>query len=171
MELSKAGDIEVLAKVAFSSETPIEVEYGGRVPVKGVRLVGDTIHQHAARAEDLYGGKRTVELIVNGRVRSRRTVLADDALHEVRFRTHLERSSWVAIRQFPQLHTNPVTVRIGGKPVRASRASAEWAIQCTEQLWNVRGRRFSAKEKPIARATYDQVIAMYRRIAAESESR
>lgn len=168
IDLPNAGPVDVVTKVAFSSETPIEVEYGGRTPLQGVRLTGDTVNQHPAKAEDLHGGSRVVELIVNGRVRERRTVPADDQIHELRFRTKIERSSWIAIRQFPQLHTNPVTVRIGGKPVRASRASAEWAIQCTEQLWRTRSRRFSKEERPVARATYDQVIAMYRAIAGEA---
>lgn len=168
LELAKPGRVAVHAKVAFSSETPIEVEYGGRTPLNGARLIGDTINQHPSRIEDLYQGQRTIELIVNGRVKARRTVKADDQLHRVEFDVAIDRSSWVAIRQFPQLHTNPVRVEVGGKPIRASRASALWSIECVEQLWRVRERRFSKEEKPVARATYDRVIEMYRKIAAEA---
>jgi len=168
LELTGPSAVEIRARVAFSSETPIEVEYGGRTPLNGARLIGDTINQHSSRIEDLYQGERTIELIVNGQVRGRRTIRADDQLHDVTFAVKIERSSWVAIRQFPQLHTNPVLIEVGGKPIRASRASARWSIECIEQLWRVRERRFSKEEKPIARATYDRVIEMYRKIAAEA---
>lgn len=168
LELLQAASVNVRARVAFSSETPIEVEYGGRTPLNGARLIGDTINQHPSRVEDLYKGQRTIELIVNGRVLGRRVIKADDLLHELEFNVKIDRSSWVAIRQFPQLHTNPVLVEIGGKPIRGSRASALWSIECVEQLWRVRERRFSNEEKSIARATYDRVIEMYRKIAAES---
>lgn len=169
LNLENAGTVNIGARIAFSPETPIEVEYGGRTPLKGARLVGDTINQHPAKAEDLYGGKRTIELIVNGRVKARRTIPADGKLHDVRFNHHVEKSSWIALRQFPQLHTNPVLIKVADQPIRASRESALWSIACTEQLWNVRQRRFSKEEKPIARKTYDQVIDLYRRIAAEAQ--
>ena len=168
-DLAEPGEVRVTAKVAFSSETPIEVEYGGRVPLGGRRLLGDTVHQHPAAPEDRYRGERIVELVVNGRVRARRTVPADDAIHELHFNVRVERSSWVAVRQFPQLHTNPVTVRVAGKPVRASRASARWAIACTEQLWRSKSRLFPAELKPVARQAYDKAIELYRRIAEEAD--
>jgi hypothetical protein len=168
LRLQSPGAVEVRADVAFSSETPIEVEYGGRTPLKGARLIGDTINQHPAKDENLLGRSRLIELIVNGQVRGKQTVPADDRLHEVRFKVALDRSSWVAIRHFPQLHTNPVLVEVGGKPIRASRESALWSIECVEQLWRVRQRRFDKEERPVARATYDRVIEMYRKIAVEA---
>ena len=168
LRLAKPRTVSISAKVAFSSETPIEVEYGGRTPLNGARLIGDTINQHPSRNEDLYRGERIIELILNGEVKGRRKIKADDRLHDVKFNVKVDRSSWVAIRQFPQLHTNPVLIEVGGKPIRASRASALWAIECTEQLWRVRERRFSKAEKRVARATYERVIAMYGRIAAET---
>jgi hypothetical protein len=58
----------------------------------------------------------------------------------VEFSIPLERSSWVALRQFPQLHTNPVYVLVEGKPIRASRDSAQWALACINQLWRARSR-------------------------------
>ena len=52
------------------------------------------------------------------------------------FDVPFERSSWVALRQFPPLHTNPVDVRVGGAPIRASRRSALWCVGVIDQLWN-----------------------------------
>ena len=84
------------------------------------------------------------------------------------FSVPIERSSWIALREFPQLHTNPVTVLVGGKPVRASRRSAQWALAAVDQLWRVRSRRISPAERADAERAYDEARAIYRRIAAES---
>ena len=69
---------------------------------------------------------------------------------------------------FPQLHTNPVNVLVAGKPIRASRESAQWALACIDQLWRVRARRIAPAERADAEKAYEEARAMYRRIAAES---
>ena len=46
LRLAVPRTVRVTAKVAFSSETPLEVEYGGATPVGGPRFLGDTVHQH-----------------------------------------------------------------------------------------------------------------------------
>ena len=68
---------------------------------------------------------------------------ADDKAHDMTFDVNIDKSSWVALRHFPQMHTNPVNVIVAGKPIRASRASAKWCIGVIEQLWRVRGARAS----------------------------
>jgi hypothetical protein len=97
-------------------------------------------------------------------------VPADGKEHALEFSVAVERSSWIALRQFPQLHTNPVNVTVAGKPIRASRESALWAIACIDQLWRVRGRRIAPAERADAERAYEEAKAMYRRIAAESPS-
>lgn len=169
LRLEKPGPVTVRAKVAFSPETPLEVYYGGAMPVGGPRLLGDTVVLHETKGPGVFsGGRRKVELIVNGRAIAEKEVPADGREHEVEFKVGLDRSSWVALRQFPQLHTNPVNVLVGGQPIRASRASARWAIECIEQLWRVRGRSIAAGERDEARRTYDRAIEQYRRIASEA---
>ena len=105
---------------------------------------------------------------MNGRVAASRAVPADGREHAMEFSAVIDRSSWVALRQFPQLHTNPVNVIVDGKPIRASRDSARWALACVDQLWRVRGGRISAGERADAEKAYDEARAVYRRIAAES---
>jgi hypothetical protein len=82
----------------------------------------------------------------------------------------IERSSWVAIRQFPQLHTNPIRVLVAGKPIRASRRSAEWCVAVIEQLWKNRAAAISEGERPAAEQAYEVAKKFYRRIAAESRA-
>jgi len=170
---AQPGRVKVSVKIAFSSETPLEIAYGGAVPIAGARLTGDTVHYHDATGANPYaGGKRKVELIVNGLPVAAREVIADDQVHEVAFTADIARSSWVAVRQFPQLHTNPVNVIVEGKPIRASQQSAQWCISCIEQLWRVRERNIAPAEREEAKRTYEAAKEIYRRIAAEAaESR
>ena len=170
VELGAAGKVKVRANVAFSPETPLEPIYGGVVPVGGPRHVGDTvIMRPKLELDPIYQrGERIVELVVNGKVIASRTVKADGREHAVEFEVPVERSSWIALRQFPQLHTNPVSVTVAGKPIRASRESAQWALGCIDQLWRVRGERIAAHEREEARKAYEEARAIYREIAEES---
>ncbi len=169
VRLAQPGRVTMRANVAFSSETPLEIAYGGAVPVGGQRLVGDTVHFHdTTGAKPFASGKRKVELIVNGLVAATREVPADDQLHDVAFTVEITRSSWVALRHFPQLHTNPVNVIIAGQPIRASRRSALWGIACIDQLWRVREKKIAVAERAEAKRAFDAAKEIYRRIAAEA---
>jgi hypothetical protein len=170
VHLTKQGKVTVTAKVAFSPETPLESAYGGAIPVGGRRYVGDTVIKRDTQSQDpLYQrGQRLVEVVVNGRVVASREMPADGREHAVDFSVPIERSSWVALRQFPQLHTNPVNVLVAEKPIRASRKSAQWALACIDQLWRVRARRIAPGERADAEKAYDEAREIYRRIVAES---
>ena len=109
-----------------------------------------------------------VEIIVNGNVVDAREIPAAGQIHDLNFRVPIKQSSWVALRQFPQLHTNPVNVIVACKPIRASRASARWCEETIHLLWKNRERFIAEDERPEARATYDRAIETYRKIAAET---
>ena len=133
-------------------------------------MIGDTVNLHQPRTnKTVRGGTRLIELIVNGRVVDSTQVPADGNPHEVKFKANIASSSWVAIRQFPQMHTNPVTVKVEGKPIRASRDSALWCIDCIELLWERRNRFIAKAERPAARAAYDRALGPFRKIAEESK--
>jgi hypothetical protein len=163
--------VEVRARVAFAAETPRDTAYAHVLPGQPRRLVGDTVTLHGERREgDLLprGSPRRVELIVNGDVAAAQDVPADDEIHDLLFRVPVVRSSWMALRQFPQLHTNPVDVLIGGGPIRVSRNSALWCVGAIEQLWRARHAQIAAKEREEARRTFDQAIEYYQRVASEA---
>ncbi|HYF01252.1 MAG TPA: CehA/McbA family metallohydrolase, partial [Planctomycetota bacterium] len=165
VDLPGPGSVTVRTRVAFAAERPAEVEYGGAIAREGLRVTGDTRERRPG--EPAPSLLRRVEVVVNGRVAAAREVPADDREHDLSFRVGVERSSWIAVRHFPELHTNPVTVRVGGRPVRASRASAMWARACVEQLWRVRGRGIAASERDAARQAFEAAAKAYLRIAAE----
>jgi hypothetical protein len=169
VELDGPSQVSVRATVAFAPRVPKAVAYGTESPQEGRREVGDTRILHAPRNDEwIQGGTRLVELVRNGVVVGRRNVPADGDEHELRFDVPVDRSSWLALRQFPQLHTNPVNVLVGGQPVRASGESAHWCAESVELLWENRHRFIAEPERPAARAAYDRAVAEYRRRAEEA---
>ena len=117
------------------------------------------------------GGKRKVEIIVNGEAVASADVPADGQPHDVEFSVNIRESSWVALRHFPQLHTNPVNVIVEGKPIRASADSARWCLDVIDQLWKFRSKRIAEKERSAARAADDRAEAKFRKIAKEATTR
>jgi len=167
--LADPGKVTVEAAVAFAPEVPRAVAYGQIMPPEGRRAIGNTVVLHAERnRETVSGGQRLVELIVNGKRAAFQNVPADGEIHELKFELEIERSSWVALRHFPQMHTNPVNVIVDGKPVRGSRASALWCAAAVKRLWKNRSHKISEAERDEARQAYDRAIETYEKRAAEA---
>jgi len=148
VKLDQPGRVKVTAKVAFAKDPVLGTAPGAQTPA---------------------GPTRKLELVVNGKVAASKEIPADDQIHAVAFDVPIDRSSWVALRHFPQMHTNPVNVLVGGKPIRASRESAKWCIGVIEQLWKVRGPGIAAAERAEAEKTFQKALEMYRTIAAEAD--
>lgn len=169
VNLDEPGTVTVEADVAFSPQTPVGVVYGNRQPPAGIRDIGDTRDLHASRSHDiLKGGERLIEIVVNGRVVANKSVQADGQIHHLEFPVSIDKSSWVALRHFPQLHTNPVNVMIRDKPIRASSESARWCIDAIELLWKNRSSNIAESERDAASEAYQRAIALYKRIAEEA---
>jgi hypothetical protein len=112
-----------------------------------------------------------VELVVNGKAVAKKNLLADGKSHDLAFDIPLDQSSWVAMRILPSAHTNPIFVAVGGKPIRASRASAEWDLNAVHQCWTQKAARISPAEQAAARAAYDHAEEVYKRLESESSQR
>jgi hypothetical protein len=112
----------------------------------------------------------TVELIVNGYPVAEQEILADGSEQEVSFETELAHSSWVAVRILPSVHTQPVFVEIGGRPIRASRRSARWLADSVEALWAAKKGFIRGGERGEARAAYDLARATYLERLEESDA-
>ena len=169
--LPQPGTVVVEATVAFAAEQPRAVAYGTLQPPGGNRIVGDTVNLHAPRDTGFVtGGERLVEVVVNGAVVTSHQIPADGKPHELRIEIPVELSSWIAVRQFPQLHTNPVNVIVADKPVRASRSSALWCAESVRLLWRNRQRFITEAERAEARLGYERSLQKYLQCAAESAS-
>lgn len=146
LPIKEKGKVTVKARVAFASEMPLGTAQGGFLPKDK---------------------KRVVEIVVNGVTVAQQEVPADDREHELTFSMQLDRSSWVALRHLPQLHTNPVEVLVNDTPIRASKKSAQWCIGVIEQLWRVRASAISEVERPEAERVFEWAKERYRKIAEE----
>jgi hypothetical protein len=109
-----------------------------------------------------------VEIVVNGKVAGRQTIAADGKLQELKFDVPVKQSSWIAARILPAAHTNPVFVMVGDRPVRASRASAEWCLNAVNQCWTQKAPRIRPSELAEAKQAYDHAREVYRRLIGES---
>lgn len=167
--LDTSATAKVAASVAFAPATPVGIAYGTQSTPLGRRMLGETRELLAPRSAELIrGGERLVEVVVNGQPVAKQTVPADGKAHALQFEVPIDRSSWVALRHFPELHTNPVTILMGDRPIRASRSSARWCRDVVEQLWEARHQRISETERPAARTAYDRAIQRFEQLAQES---
>ncbi len=110
-----------------------------------------------------------VELIVNGKPLARKNILADGNIRDVEFDVPIELSSWIAVRILGSSHTNPIFAIVGGKPIRASRASARWCLAAVNQCWTQKAPKISMREVAEAQKAYDHARDVYSRLIAESE--
>jgi hypothetical protein len=116
------------------------------------------------------GNTRTVpvEVIVNGYPAATKNIVADGSTQPMTFDIDIPHSSWVAVRILPSAHTNPVWVEVGGKPVRASKRSAEWCVKAVETCWNSKKERIREAERETAKAAYDKATAIYQKVLGEA---
>jgi hypothetical protein len=109
-----------------------------------------------------------LEIIVNGEVVSRREIVADGSPQKLQFSVPISKSSWIAVRILPSSHTDPIFVLVGGKPIRASRKSAEWCLKSVNQAWTQKAPHISARELPEAQKAYDHARQTYTQLITES---
>jgi hypothetical protein len=141
------------------------------VGIKGSELALDKpnkVHLSAKVAARLGGRKAPVEVIVNGYPVAQQEIVADGSTQDVSFDVAIERSSWVALRIFPSAHTNPVFVLVDGKPIRASKRSAEWCLRGVDQCWDQKKQFYDADELAEAEKAYEHARVVYRKIVSES---
>ncbi len=111
-----------------------------------------------------------VEVVMNGIVVARKEIVADGSLQKLNFSVPVTQSSWIAVRILPSSHTNPIFVLVAGKPIRASRRSAEWCLRSVDQCWTQKVRLISSRELPEAKKAYDHAREVYRKLISESSA-
>ncbi len=169
VELKAPGKVKVRFEVAFGSQTPPGVKHG-IVPVAGRGRVGAPGVLDPDTEQKPQLPERYVEVIVNGRSVAVSLVQANNRPHPLVFDVPIEESGWIAVRQFPQLHTNVIRVNVAGRPNRATQRSAEWCTAVIEQLWKNRAAAISEAERPAAEKAYEEAKQFYRRLAAASRA-
>lgn len=142
----------------------------GETPDEAIRQrpLDQKPYWHVERARLGSTRKVPVELVVNGEPVERREILADGTVQEVTFEYTPDRSSWIAVRILPSAHTNPVFVELDGKPIRASRRSAQWCLDAVDICWNAKKEAIYPRERAAAEAAYQKARESYQRILAET---
>jgi len=158
--LPKPGRVVLSANVgAWLQDTPAD-------PDSDPRTIGFA-HWHIERARLGTSHKVPLEVVSNGRVVERREILADGQLRPISMTIDVQHSSWIALRILPSVHSAPIIVSVGGKPVRASRRSAQWCLECIEVLWHKHSWRIRESERGAAEAAWNHARNTYRTIASE----
>jgi hypothetical protein len=73
------------------------------------------------------------------------------------------------MRILPSSHTNPIFVEVGGKPIRASRRSAQWCLEGVDRCWSQKERFIKSDELDQARSDYAHAREVYQRLVAECD--
>ena len=162
LNLDKPGSVTITVRAAARLDDKPNPEIGNRP-------LDQKPYWDLERARIGESRKVPVELIVNGQEVDRRDIAADGEIVPVQFEATIDRSSWVALRIFPSSHTNPVFVIVGGKPIRASRRSAQWCLDAVKVCWNKKVNGIREEERDAAREAYNAAKQTYRKILAESD--
>ena len=123
---------------------------------------------HTERARIGASRQVPVELIVNGQAVERKLIEADGRIQDLTFDYTPQISSWLAVRIFPTAHTNPVFVELDGKPIRASRRSAEWCLIAVDVCWRAKSPQIRPGEAEAAKSAYAKARAVYQTRLAEA---
>jgi hypothetical protein len=153
--LDEPGPVRVSATVAawLPEEPP--------PPPAGRSAYSAPVGWHLERSRIGTSRAVVVEVVLNGVVVASQEVVADGTEQEVAFDVTVERSSWLALRILRSVHTQPIFLEVGGRPIRASRRSARWLHDSVDQLWKVKSGFIRETEQDAARQAYDEAQASY----------
>ena len=160
--LKAPATVKVTAKVAALLDAVPEPEFRGLSPWQ--KPYWDLRRARLGASREV-----PVEVIVNGEAVARSTLVADGTLRDVSFDVPITRSSWIALRILPSSHSNPVFVLVDGKPIRASRRSAQWCLDGVNQCWSQKRARTRPAELDAAARAYEHARQTYTRLLSESE--
>jgi len=133
------------------------------------REIDQTPYWHIERARIENTREVPVELVMNGKPVDHKNIVADGTIRDLDFDVQVERSSWLAVRILGSSHTNPIFVLVNGRPIRASRESAQWCLAGVNQCWTQKAPKISKTELPEAKAAYDHAREVYTQRIAECD--
>lgn len=156
LSLRAGGDIKINARVA--AMLPAEqTSEGADIAARGLY---EKPFWHPERARIGTSRNVQVELIINGEAIEATEISADGTWNDVSFTRKLNQSSWVALRIYPSVHTNPVFVEVNRKPVRVLK-SIEWCRASVDQCWKMKSPKIRQQERAAAQQAYDAARAVY----------
>ena len=163
LKLSAAGGVKISVRAAAR----LEVEPN---PAIQKRSPEQKPYWDIERARIGSSREVPVEVIVNGYPVATLNLLADGQTRDLHFTIPIAQSSWVALRVLASSHTNPIFIKIGDKPIRASKRSVDWCLKGVDRCWSQKERFIRADEMQNAKDAYDHARNVYRQILAETET-
>jgi hypothetical protein len=94
-------------------------------------------------------------------------ITADGQLQDVSFTYTVKNSSWIAMRIFPSVHTNPVFIIVDKKPIGLKK-SAQWCRQAVDKCWEQKEKNIRKEERSAAEAAYNKAREIYEKIITEA---
>ncbi len=169
LDLDKPGKV----KVSFEVAALLEAKPTPETETIRKRRLDQKPYWHIERCRVGDTREVPVELVVNGQPVATKNIVADGSTQSLSFDVELTHSSWIAVRILPSVHTNPVFVEVAGKPIRASRRSAEWCRKAVDVCWKSKSPRIGVAaehkgEREAAAAAYQEAREIYDRILSES---
>ena len=164
LRLEKPGQVRVTTRVAAM----LPEQQDGLGAAIQQRRLDEKPYWHLERSRIAGGREIPVELIVNGEPVATKQISADGSWNDLTWDIEIDRSSWVAVRIFPSLHTNPIFVSVDGKPVRANRKSAEWCRKAVDVCWDKKRPQIRESELGQAEQAYQKAREYYDRVLAET---
>jgi hypothetical protein len=164
LNLAKPGKV----KVTFDVAARLEEKPTPQTERIRQKRLDDKPYWHIERARIGDSRKVPVEIIVNDHAVARQEIEADGEIRPLSFDIDVPHSSWIAVRIFPSVHTNPVFVEVAGKPIRASRKSAEWCRRAVDVCYRRKSPRFRESEREAANAAYEKARKYYDKVQTES---
>ena len=164
LNIEKPGNVKIETSIAAM----LEVEPSATSNWIRRQRLDAKPYWHIERARIGQSRKVKAELIVNGHAVATKDIVADGSMNDISWDVDIEQSSWVAVRILPSVHTNPIFIEVGGKPIRASKKSANWCRQAVDVCWNSKKNQIRQTEKAAAELAYRQAAKIYEKIAAES---
>lgn len=124
------------------------------------RALDEQPYWHLERARIGKTRRVKVALIVNGEPVDSQVIEADGTWKNISFTRRVEASSWIALRIYPSVHTNPFYVEVDGSPVRVLE-SARWCRKAVDQCWKMKRPQIREPERAAAAEAYEAARKVY----------
>ena len=122
-------------------------------------------------AANLEADSAEIELIVNGYPVAQRRVDTDGSKTRIEFDHHITKSCWVAMRVFPNAHTNPIYITVDDQPILGSVDSIRWCQAGVEQCWKSKQNMYAIDEQADASSAYEHARRVYAGLLQRSQRR
>ncbi|MGC6442788.1 MAG: CehA/McbA family metallohydrolase [Rubripirellula sp.] len=122
-------------------------------------------------AANLAADSTEIELIINGYPVAQRRVDADGSKTRIEFDHNITKSCWVAMRVFPNAHTNPIYITVEDEPILGPAESIRWCQAGVEQCWKSKQNMYAIDEQADARSAYEHARRVYADLLQRSQQR